>query len=320
MISLNDCVSIVTQGGSLSRQQINAVAEAPLNDLLRAANEVRVNRIGNRGNLCAIINAKSGRCGENCRYCAQSVHYPTHPPVYPLLAAEEILRAAREHEANGVQRFSIVTSGGALSDADFLTILEVYATLKAETSLTLCASLGLLTAERAEALCHAGVSFYHHNLEASRNYFPNTCTTHTWEQRADTIRCAHAAGMSVCSGGIFGLGEQLSDRIDMAFELRELQVESIPLNIHTPIPGTPLQDVPLMPPDDYLRAAALYRLIHPDADIRLSGGRRTLGTRFHEALDGGINAAITGDLLTTLGATTAEDRQYFADHGYTLTP
>ncbi len=310
--------SSLPAGRPATREEIDDLAQMPLDDLLAAADDLRRRTIGSRANLCTILNAKSGVCSENCRYCAQSAHYHTPAESYPMVTPEKALETARRNEASGVQRFSLVTSGRSLPEADFETALTIYRLLSAETKLTLCASFGLLTPDQAGALREAGVTFYHHNLEACRAFFPKTCTTHTWEDRRDTIRVAQSAGLTVCSGGIFGLGETLAHRIDMAFELRDLNVRSIPLNILMPIPGTPLEHQPTLPHDEILRSMALYRFVLPEADIRFAGGRAVLGGKAEAALQGGINAALTGDFLTTSGSSTATDIALFTRLGFEL--
>jgi len=320
MSDLASLVSRLAVGGQpASRPEIDALTSVPLTELLAAADDLRRRAIGPRANLCTILNAKSGVCSENCRYCAQSVHYRTTAEVYPMVTPQQALKTARRNEASGVQRFSLVTSGRMLAEPDFETALDIYRLLRRETTLKLCASFGLLTPQRAAALRDAGVDFYHHNLEACRDFFPQTCTTHTWEERRDTIRIAQAAGLTVCSGGIFGLGETRAHRIDLAFELRELDIRSIPLNILMPIAGTPLENEPSLPTDEILRTMALFRFVLPQADIRFAGGRAVLGDQTETALRGGINAALTGDFLTTSGSSTASDIDLFTRLGFELT-
>lgn len=307
----------VIEGHALTAAEASTLIDAPLEELRRGANALRRKFRGDHANLCSIINARSGKCTEDCRYCAQSSHYSTGCAVHGLVSAEETLALAKANEAAGAHRFSLVTSGRELSDADFEGVIALVKLLRAETKLTVCASLGLLTSRRADALADAGLSLYHHNLETSREFFPKICTTHTFEDRVQTIRKAQAAGLRVCSGGIFGLGETRADRISMAFSLRDLGVVSVPLNILDPIPGTPFEKNPPLPPDEILRAIALYRFILPNVSIRFAGGRAALGPDgIDKALAGGVDSAITGDMLTTTGAKIRADIDRFTRLGF----
>lgn len=272
-----------------------------------------------RFDMCSIVNGKSGKCSENCKWCAQSAHHTTNCEVYGIIAPEECLRHATANEAQGIRRFSIVNSGRAATDAEIDTLIERFQQLKATTSLELCASLGLLKAPALKRLYDAGVRRYHCNLETSPKYFPQLCTTHTIEDKIETLKAAKAVGMEICSGGIIGMGETEADRIDLAFTLRELDVSSIPINILSPIPGTPLEHTPLLSDHEILRTIALFRLIHPTAYLRFAGGRARLSAATLEAaLRIGINAAIEGDLLTTLGNTVAQDKAFILRAGYIL--
>ena len=313
-----EIADMILRGHVLPLSDARVLSDSPLPDLLNGANLIRTRFCGNRATLCTIINARSGRCSENCRYCAQSSHYCTDTEVYPLLPEDEILSTAKHNEANGAHRFSLVTSGRSQGGDNFEEILEVIRRIRRETRLTVCASLGFLTLEKARRLREAGLSYYHHNLEACRDYFPETCTTHTWMQRAETIRVAHQAGLKVCSGGIFGLGESRMNRLQMACELRELEVQSVPLNLLSPIPGTPFEHLPPLPVDEILRCMALYRYILPTCEIRFAGGRGRIRGHFGQALLGGINSALTGNYLTTTGTTFASDIALFRKLGYDL--
>jgi adenosylmethionine-8-amino-7-oxononanoate aminotransferase len=269
--------------------------------------------------MCSIVNGKSGKCSEDCKWCAQSAHHQTACEVYGLISKEECLRHAKANEAQGIKRFSIVNSGRRATPQELNDICDLFRTLRQETSLELCASLGLLDFPAMQQLAAAGVTRYHCNLEASPTRFPLLCTTHTLEDKVATLMAARAAGLSICSGGIIGMGETETDRIDLAFALRDLGVTSIPINILSPIPGTPLESVPLISEREILRTIALFRLIHPEAYLRFAGGRARLSTETLEAaLRIGINSAIEGDLLTTLGKTVAQDKAYIINAGYCL--
>jgi biotin synthase len=305
----------IIAGARLAPDTAFDISNAPLAELRKGADNIRRHFCGKHVSLCTIINAKSGKCAENCRYCAQSSHYHTDCDTYPLLDPAKILAAAHRNEDAGAHRFAIVTSGRAVSDEDFPKILAILRQLKKETRLTLCASLGLLTAERAKQLKDAGLSFFHHNLEACKEFFPHVCTTHTWQDRVDTIHAVQSAGLDLCSGGIFGLGETRRQRIAMAFELSELNVRSVPLNLLSPIPGTPFEHNKPLSVEEVLRSMAIYRFILPACEIRFAGGRKLLAGHFDEALLGGINAALTGDFLTTTGTTIATDLAFLKELG-----
>jgi biotin synthase len=269
---------------------------------------------GNRVDLCSIINARSGRCSEDCVFCAQSGHYHTGVSVYPLLSTEEVLEKALEMQSRGARRFALVTSGRGITGRDFEKVLDIYKTLREKTGLGLCASLGIIDYARARDLRDAGVSRYHHNIETSRSYYPEICTTHSFGERVETIRSAGEAGLEICSGGIIGLGEKWEHRVEMAFQLKELGVTSVPVNILTPIRGTPLQDRTVPRPLEVLRTAAMFRLVLPGAVIRLCGGREAALRDLQSlALLAGVNGLMVGNYLTTGGRGVEDDIQMLKD-------
>lgn len=281
-----------------------------LEALFDAANELRETFCGNTFDLCTIMNAKSGKCSENCKYCAQSAHFSTGVETYPLVDEHKALDMAKSVESEGAHRFSLVTSGrGIANDRELKALTDIYDHLRENTSLNLCASHGIITYEHAVALKKAGISMYHHNIETSAEYYSEICTTHTFQDRIDTIRNVQKAGIKVCSGGIFGLGESRIDRLNMAFTLKELNVDSIPLNILNPIPGTPLENNESLNPLEVLKTIALYRLINPKIHIRYAGGRSLLGKYAGKGLKAGINSALTGNYLTTTGSTIESDKE-----------
>lgn len=269
--------------------------------------------------MCSIVNGKCGRCPEDCKWCAQSAHHAAVCDAHGLISPEECLRHARANEAQGIRRFSIVNSGRRPTPEELEGVCALVRLLRRETSLELCASLGLLDEPALLRLAEAGVTRYHCNLESSPRHFPTLCSTHTQAEKIATLQAARRVGMEVCSGGIIGMGETEEDRIDLALTLRELGVASIPLNILSPIPGTPLAGTPLLSERDILRTVALFRLALPAATLRFAGGRARLSSETLEAaLRLGINAAIEGDLLTTLGNTVAQDRAHILRAGYRL--
>ena len=298
----------VKSGYAISREEAISLSEAPLEALCKAADEIREQFCSNSFDMCSIINGKSGRCSENCRYCAQSAHYCGSCEEYPLMDTCELLKGALYNEQRGVGRFSVVTSGKRLTASEIDKICESYCEISSKSSISLCASHGLLGYKDFVKLKAGGVTRYHNNLETSRRFFPAVCTTHTYEEKLDTIRSAQKAGLEVCSGGIMGLGETWEDRVDMALELRALGIKSVPLNVLNPIKGTPLGESTPLSEDDVCRVAAIWRFILPSAKIRLAGGRGLFHDKGERIFRSGANAAITGDMLTTSGITIADDR------------
>lgn len=306
----------VMEGGEITREEARWLYGQRLEELCEKADEIRAYFCSNGFDICTIINGKSGRCSENCRFCAQSVHNHTGAEQYPLLSTEEILAQARKNEEQGVLRYSIVTSGKRLSDREVEKMCGTVRQIRRETGISVCISFGLLNEEQYGKLKAAGVTRVHNNLETSRRNFPNVCTSHTFEDKIKAIRAAQAAGLSVCSGGIMGLGETVEDRIDMAFTLRELGIKSVPVNMLNPIPGTPFGKNKKLTAKDMCRLTAVYRFILPDASIRLAGGRGLLPDKGKSCFQSGANAAISGDMLTTAGISVETDRKLLAELGY----
>ena len=266
--------------------------------------------------LCSIINGKSGRCGEDCKFCAQSNFYPTKIDTYTLLPLAKIVAAAKMESANGAQRFAIVTSGRALQEQEIEMVCQSMAAIRKKTPIALCASLGLLNETQFRKLKAAGITRIHNNLETSRRFFPKICTTHRYDDKIAAIRAAQNSGLEICSGGIFGLGETAEDRIELAFTLKKLGIKSIPINILNPIPGTPLENEPSISDEALRRIIAVYRFLLPDVYLRLAGGRGNLSDRGRACFSGGANAAITGDMLTTKGISAAEDLLMLKEIGF----
>lgn len=285
-------------------------------DILATAQFVRSAHIGNEVTTCGIINAKSGRCSENCAFCAQSGHHRTEVEVYPLVSEERLFERARELCAAGVSCYGIVTSGNALTDDDFNAICRAARRIRAELPIAVCGSLGQLTPERALELKNAGFLRYHHNLETAASFFSSVCNTHAYEDDVETVRCALAAGLEVCSGGIFGLGESWEQRIEMSQLLRELNVTAIPVNFLTPIPGTPMGGNKKLSPFEALRILAVYRLMHPARHIYVCGGRAsTLGEWQSWIHLAGASGVMTGNYLTTKGCGMEEDNAMLREMG-----
>lgn len=306
----------ILEGTMITKQEAIELYEQPLQELCQKANEIRKQFCSNGFDICTIINGKSGRCSENCRFCAQSAYSHTNAAEYPLLPAEEIVAQAKMNDKQGVLRYSIVTSGKRLSDQEVDKMCETVQNIKEKTGISVCISFGLLKEEQYRKLKAAGVTRVHNNLETSRKNFSNICTTHTFEDKVNAIRAAQAAGLSVCSGGIMGLGESPEDRIDMALTLRELGIKSVPVNMLNPIPGTPLEQNKKLTAEDMCRIVAVYRFILPDASIRLAGGRGLLPDKGRSCFMSGANAAISGDMLTTAGITVETDMKLLKELGY----
>jgi len=276
-------------------------------ELAAGADDLRQHLQGNLFDLCSIINGKSGRCSENCKFCAQSSWYETQIEEYPVVSTSEAVRQAEDNADNGVQRFSIVTAGRQLTSDQIEEFGAIFTEIQKKTPIKLCASMGMLTPDKADQLRKYGVTRYHCNLEAARSFFPEVCSTHTYEEKVETIKIAQAAGLEICSGGILGIGESPRQRVELAFELRELGVMSIPVNILIPIPSTPLEDVAPISFDEVIRAIAMFRIINPKAVIRLAGGRNQFGGSQYECFASGANGAIVGNFLTTQGNNLQED-------------
>jgi len=288
-------------------------------DLMAAANQVRHRFMGNRADFCTIINAKSGRCSEDCKFCVQSAHYQGNCKTYPMLDAEEILQAAKEAEKNSVQRFSIVSSGRSLGNKDFEKVIQATKKIRRETRLEVDCSLGILSEEQVLGLRQAGVTRYHHNLETSPSFFEKICTTHTISEKLKTIEIAKEKGLSICSGGIIGLGETCEQWMEMIFLLREIEVDCIPVNILDPRPGTPLENITPPPPLEIIKLLSIMRLIVPHTEIRLAGGRE-INLRDFQATDflAGATGMIVGGYLTTGGRNLKNDLQMIHDLGRRL--
>ena len=308
----------VINGGTLSREEAILLSSAQLEPLCEAADQIRRHFCGNAFDMCSIINGKSGKCPEDCKYCAQSSHYSADTAVYPLLSTDEILREAKANAADGILRFSIVTSGKRLSNQEVEQVCDSFRKIRETCGISLCASMGLLSQKQFKMLKSAGVVRYHNNLETSRRFFPHICTTHTYEDKIQAIRDARESGLTVCSGGIIGLGETMEDRIDMALTLRDLQIRSVPINVLNPIPGTPLEHNAPLPEDEVCRTAAIFRFLLPDSILRMAGGRGLMEDQGRRVFRSGANGAITQNMLTTGGIAVREDRQLAEELGFEI--
>ncbi|MCC8038125.1 MAG: biotin synthase BioB [Bacteroidales bacterium] len=290
-----------------------------LDEICDAADRVRQARVGSVIDTCSIVNARSGRCSEDCKWCAQSRFHATGVTEYEIVPHEEFEQHLDLSHRRGVGRFSLVTSGRKVAPADIQRFCDLYREATSKSDISLCASMGLLTKDELQQLKDAGVARYHCNLETSSDYFPTLCSTHSHDDKLRTIRAAREVGMEVCSGGIIGMGETMRQRLTMAQEARQAGATSIPINILNPIPGTPLEGTPLILEEEVILTVALMRFIAPDCTLRFAGGRSRLSSQANaRILRGGMNGALVGDMLTTVGNNIDQDYALFASHGFTL--
>ena len=296
-------------GEAIAPEDALSLAQTPDKEALyAAADQIRAHFMGPAIDTCSIMNARSGRCSEDCKWCSQSIRFKTGVPEYALVSEEDGVDMALENSRHGVARFSLVTSGRAMKPRQVEDACRIYRAIARRSPIRLCASMGLLRTPQLQALRDAGVERYHCNIETAPSHFASLCSTHTFEDKLRTLQDARAVGMKLCSGGIFGMGETMAQRIEMAFALRDIGVDSIPINILTPIAGTPLQDSPPLADEDILVSIALFRFIHPRAHVRLAGGRNLIAAIQEKALAAGVSALMVGNFLTTLGANIEQDK------------
>ena len=311
----------ILKGSSLSREDALSLAEITgpdIFDLFASANKIRQHFKGNIIGLCSIANAKSGACPEDCSFCAQSSRSKAEIEVYPLLSKEIVIQKAMEVKDSAIKRFSIVTSGRKVSRKNLAEIAEMISEIS-KLGILPCASLGLLNAEELLMLKSAGLDRYHHNLETSKGFFPRICSTHTFSDKIRTVEAAKSVGLSVCSGGIFGMGETWQDRIDMAFSLKELDIDSVPINFLIPVKGTALAHRKHLHPFDALKIVSLYRFILPRKEIRICGGRIQILGEFNSMLFlAGADGMISGNYLTTQGRNPEDDLRLIQTYGFTV--
>jgi len=308
-------------GGSLSQADAHAVLDSDdeqLFQLLGAAFLVRRESFGNRVHLHVLENAKRGACPEDCSFCSQSSAYQSPSGEEPISDVASLVAQARAAAAAGAKRYCMVTATRGPSQRDLDVICEAAEAIKSELDIELCASLGLLTESKAKRLATSGIDRFNHNLETSERYFEKVVTTHTFADRVSTIKLARAAGMTICAGGIAGLGESRADLIDLCFALRELEADSVPLNFLDPRPGTPLADHSRLSPQDALRALCLFRFVHPKADLRVAGGREVTLRSFQPLALFPANSLFTSGYLTTDGNRPMDDHQMLRDWGFEL--
>lgn len=306
-MQLKDLADKIIDGYEITKEEALELYDVPLDELKKSASKITSHFFKEAIELCCISNGKCGKCSENCKFCSQSRYYNTEIQQSVLKSVDEFFKEAQANDKRGVHRFSIVTAGVRLSKAELKTIAQAYKKISSELKISCCGSLGLLDYDDFVMLKESGLKRYHNNLETSPNFFKEICTTHTMKQKEDTIALAKKAGLEICSGCILGMGESVEDRVDIALELRKLQVDSTPINILNPIKGTPLENRPTVHPDEVRRTIALFRHVLPKTVLRLAGGRLIIQKYFTDLYKYGINAEITGDMLTTAGLTVADD-------------
>ena len=308
---LRELADRASRGEHLSREEGHYLASVEMGpalfEMLALAGAIREARRGRRADLCAIVSAKTGACPEDCAYCAQSSRSLAKIATHALMDEAEVLRRAEDARASGARRFSIVISGARPTQDEFRRILRMIGAIR-DMGLSACASLGMLSVDDLMALKDAGLHRYHHNLEASPTFFPAICSTHTYEDKLRTIDAVRQAGLSLCSGGIVGMGESWADRVELALEARRLGADSVPVNFLHPIEGTPLGERTPLEPFEALKVVALFRFLIPDAEVRLAGGRlQSLGEFNSMVFLAGADGLITGDCLTTAGRDPDDD-------------
>ena len=317
----SELVERISNGGNITTEEALRLAEAKgseLFDLFRAASKVKERFVGNEVHLCSIINAKSGRCAEDCAFCAQSSHHKTDAPVYSLVQENRLVESAHVAEKEGSACFGIITSGTTVNGSELESILEALKKIRQETTVLPSCSLGIIDEETARKLKDAGMDTYHHNLETAESFFPSICTTHPYEDDVNTVKAVKKAGLKICSGGIFGLGESPAQRIEMAFTLKDLDVDSVPINFLNPIDGTRMEGASNITAMECLKTIALYRMILPDKRITVCGGReKNLRDLQSWIFFAGANGTMVGNYLTTQGRNVGVDMKMFDDLGLT---
>jgi biotin synthase len=311
---------VLEQKGEVSYAEAVELTKYPNKDLLySAANEIREKFCGNVLDTCSIVNARSGLCSEDCKWCAQSAKHKTGIETYPMKSSDEVLDCAMQNDLKGVKRFSLVTSGLRVNKKEMEKFCEMYKRIGEKTGLKLCASMGLIDKEGLLMLKSVGVGRYQCNLETASSYFPQLCTTHTTEEKKATLKLAKECGMEICSGGIIGMGETYEQRVELACELREIGAKCVPINVLNPIKGSALENAAPLSDEEILTTIAVFRFVLPNALLRFAGGRINMSEALQKkALQSGINAAMVGNLLTTRGTSIEKDYEMFREVGYVV--
>ncbi len=325
-VEMNSFISAILRKGlngeGINRETAEKIVDISgedLWDLFSAAGKISRKFRGKEISLCTIVNARSGLCSEDCKFCAQSIHHKTDVDVYDIMSPQIIVETAKDMDKAGADRFGIVTSGKGIGPKEMNAVLEAVSRVKKTTGLEVCASLGVLSYEQLVSLKEAGLTSYHHNIETAPSFYSTICSTHRYEERAETVRNAKRAGLSVCCGGIIGMGENWSQRVEMAFALRELNPDSIPINILNPVMGTPFENRPTTPPLEVLRTISLFRCVNPTKSIRYAGGReKNMNELQAFGLVAGLDGMLTGNYLTTTGRNPEDDKRMIRNMGLDL--
>ncbi len=308
---MKDLIERLKNGERLDFDQtINILKNNTLNQVLWAADELRKHYHKNFFDSCSIINAQSGKCSEDCKWCSQSKFFQTKIDIYPLISPEKALEQAKANHQAGIKRLSLVTSGHSLRGKQLTRACDIYREISKNYPFELCASMGLLNKEELKELYDAGIRRYHCNMETAPSFFPQLCSTHTQDEKLATIRAAQELGMTICSGGIIGMGETMEQRVEMAIYLRDVVgADSVPINVLMPVDGTPLEGTAPLEDEELLLSFAMFALVMPQSPIRFAGGRTRFTHLMASALKGGVSGAIMGDMLTTLGTSVDEDKE-----------
>ncbi len=304
----------------MNKEELLKLYDMDLEELISKAEKVTKEHFKNEVEVCSIISARTGKCGENCKYCSQSIHNHAEIACHPLMEVEEVRQAAIKAKENGASRFCIVTSGRSEGGDDFGKILEMIKAVASIEGIHCCASLGLLNEEQIKQIKEAGVERFNHNINTSKNFHKEICTTHDFEDRIKTVKMIEENGIEACTGVILGMGESREDRIDMALSLAELNPKTVPINVLNPIKGTPLEGYEdKITEEEVIRTICIFRLVLPNAILRYAGGRKTrLSKEMQElGLRAGINGLLAGDYLTTDGVETKEDKRMLEEMGLT---
>ncbi len=297
----------------ISKEELLRLYNLDLDELLKISSKYVKDTV----EFCSIVNARNGKCSQNCKYCAQSLHYRTNIESYPLIPTEDVIKAAEESKANNATRFAVVTSGKTPAEEDFNKVLDLIKAVNGVEGIKSCASIGILDEEQAKALSKAGLKRFHHNINTSESYYPEVCTTHTWQDRLNTCKLVKKYGMELCCGVILGMGESIEHRIEMAMELAEIEPESIPINILMPIPETPFENYfDKIDEENVLRTLAVFKIANPNSILRFCGGRMRLSQENQEkALKNCVEGILIGNYLTTVGKAPNEDIQMVKNIG-----
>ena len=300
----------------IDKQELLRLYNLDLDELLKLSSKYVKDEI----EFCSLINARNGKCSQNCKYCAQSSHYRTHIDSYPLVKIEEVRKAALDAKSHKASRFAIVTSGKTPDESDFDKMLEMIKEINKIEGLNSCASIGILNEEQAKKLAQSGLKRFHHNINTAKSYYPEVCTTHTWQDRLDTCKLVKKYGMELCCGVILGMGESVEQRVEMALELAEIQPNSIPINILMPIPETPFENyLDKIDEENVLRTLAIFKIANPNSILRFCGGRMRLSEENQrKALNACVEGIMVGNYLTTIGKNPDDDIKTVEELGKTI--